>query len=80
MKKKITIITTLIIVILIIIVLYALYYLNYIEHKKYTNKDFNIMTYKSNIDKDNDGIDDQTDILNNVREYIKTKPKYKRKY
>ena len=52
MKKKITIITTLIIVILIIIVLYVLYHLNYIEHKKYTNKDFNIMTYKSNIDKD----------------------------
>lgn len=80
MKKKITIITILIIVILIIIVLYVLYHLNYIEHKKYTNKDFNIMTYKSKIDKDNDGIDDQTDILNNVREYIKTKPKYKSKY
>ena len=80
MKKKMTIITTLTIVILIIIVLYALYHLNYIEHKKYTNKDFNIMTYKSNIDKDNDGIDDQTDILNNARDYIKTKPKYKSKY
>ena len=80
MKKKITIITTLIIVILIIIVLYALYHLNYIEHKKYTNKDFNIRTYKSKIDKDNDGIDDQTDILNNARAYIKTKPKYKSKY
>ena len=80
MKKKITIIITLIIVILIIIVLYALYHLNYIEHKKYTNKDFNIMTYKSKIDKDNDGIDDQTDILNNARDYIKTKPKYKSKY
>ena len=80
MKKKITIITTLIIVILIIIVLYALYHLNYIPHKKYTNKDFNIMTYKSKIDKDNDGIDDQTDILNNARAYIKTKPKYKSKY
>ena len=35
---------------------------------------------KSNIDKDNDGIDDQTDILNNARDYIKTKPKYKSKY
>ena len=80
MKKKITIITTLIIVILIIIVLYALYHLNYIPHKKYTNKDFNIMTYKSKIDKDNDGIDDQMDILNNARAYIKTKPKYKSKY
>lgn len=80
MKKKITIITTSTIVILIIIVLYVLYYLNYIPHKKYTNTDFNIMTYKSKIDKDNDGIDDQTDILNSVREYIKTKPKYKSKY
>ena len=80
MKKKITIITILIIVILIIIVLYALYHLNYIEHRKYTNTDFNIMTYKSNIDKDNDGIDDQTDILNNARDYIKIKPKYKSKY
>ena len=45
MKKKITIITTLII--LIIIILYVLYHLNYIEHKKCTNKDFNIITYKS---------------------------------
>ena len=35
---------------------------------------------KSNIDKDNDGIDDQTDILNNANNYIKTNPKYKRKY
>ena len=80
MKKKITIIITSTIVILIIIVLYVLYYFNYIPHKKYTNTDFNIITYKSKIDKDNDGIDDQTDILNNVRNYIKTNPKYKSKY
>ena len=80
MKKKILIIVTIFLIVLIIIVLYALYRLNYIEHKKYTNKDFNIMTYKSKIDKDNDGIDDQTDILNNVRDYIKTNPKYKSKY
>ena len=80
MKKKITIIITSTIVILIIIVLYVLYYFNYIPHKKYTNTDFNIITYKSKIDKDNDGIDDQTDILNNARAYIKTKPKYKSKY
>jgi len=32
------------------------------------------------IDKDNDGIDDQTDILNNANNYIKTNPKYKSKY
>lgn len=49
------------------------------EHK-YNNKDFNIETYISNIDKDNDNIDDQTDILNNVKKYVQTKPKYKSKY
>ena len=50
------------------------------ENKQYTNKDFNIEPYISTIDKDNDGIDDQTDILNNVKKYIETKPKYKSKY
>ena len=57
-----------------------LYYFNFIPHRKYTNEDFNIKTYVSNIDKDNDGIDDQTDILINTRKYIATKPKYKSKY
>ena len=77
MKKRITLI---VFSVLIIVALYVLYCFNYIPHKKYTNADFNIEAYKSNIDKDNDGIDDQTDILNNARDYIKTKPKYKSKY
>ncbi len=80
MKKKILIIVTNFLIVLIIVVLYALYRFNYISHKKYTNEDFNIKTYISKTDKDNDGIDDQTDILNNVRNYIKTNPKYKSKY
>ena len=80
MKKKILIIVTNFLIVLIIVVLYALYRFNYISHKKYTNEDFNIKTYISKTDKDNDGIDDQTDILNNVRDYIKTNPKYKSKY
>ena len=80
MKKKILIIVTNFLIVLIIVVLYALYRFNYIPHKKYTNDDFNIKTYISKTDKDNDGIDDQTDILNNVRDYIKTNPKYKSKY
>ena len=57
-----------------------LYYFNYIPHKKYNNNYFNIKTYISNIDKDNDGIDDQTDILDGAKKYISTKPKYKSKY
>lgn len=48
--------------------------------RKYTNADFDIKTYKSSIDKDEDGVDDQTDILQNVKKYISTKPKYKSKY
>ena len=75
--KKATIIT---IILFILILVYFLYEVNIIPHIKYENKDFNIKTYVSSIDKDNDGIDDQTDILNNVRKYIKTKPKYKSKY
>lgn len=47
---------------------------------KYDNSHFGITTYYSNIDKDNDGVDDQTDILNNVRDYIATKPQYESKY
>ena len=66
--------------IVLIFILYILYYFNFLPHKKYSNEYFNIETYISNVDKDSDGIDDQTDILNNVREYIKTKPKYKSKY
>ena len=79
MKKKTLIILTLAIIIAIFIS-YILYIYNYIPHKKYSNKDFNIKTYTSRIDKDNDGVDDQTDILNNVKYYIKKQPKYKSKY
>ena len=78
MKNK-----TVIIILLLTILIsttYALYVYNYLPHRKYTNADFNIETYKSSVDLDNDGIDDQTDILNNVRTYIATKPKYKSKY
>ncbi len=79
MNKK-TIIFLVISVAIISIIIILLYKFNIIPHKQYTNRDFNIETYISSIDKDNDGIDDQTDILSNVKKYIKTKPKYKSKY
>lgn len=50
------------------------------KNTKYTNEDFGIITYVSQVDKDGDGIDDQSDILESVREYIAKKPKYKSKY
>lgn len=80
MHKKFLISLIILLIAFIITVVYILYILNYFPHKKYTNKDFNIETYISSIDKDNDGIDDQTDILNNVRKYTETKPIYKSKY
>ncbi len=76
MKKKLVIILFAI----LIIAIYVLYRFNYIPHKQYTDADFNIDTYISGVDKDADGVDDQTDILNNVRAYIATNPKYKSKY
>ena len=79
-KRKLIIILTVIFILLMFFVIYFLYALNIIPHRKYTNKDFGIETYISLVDKDNDGIDDQTDIINNTRKYIKTKPKYKSKY
>lgn len=78
MKKNI-IIFCLIFVVFIFIV-YLLYVFNYIPHKKYSNDYFNIEVYKSSIDKDNDGINDQKDILDNAKKYVSTKPKYKSKY
>lgn len=80
MRRKSVVILSIILVIIIFTTLHILYILNYIPHKKYTNQDFNIKSYISKIDKDNDNIDDQTDILNNVRMYIGTNPKYKSKY
>ena len=58
----------------------ALYILNVIPHRQYTNEDFGIETYTSSVDKDEDGVDDQTDILAGTRAYIATNPQYKSKY
>jgi len=80
MKNKKIVIVSVFVIICLSLLGYLLYYFNFIPHRKYTNEDFNIKTYVSNIDKDNDGIDDQTDILINTRKYIITKPKYKSKY
>lgn len=63
-----------------VVLIGILYKLNVIPHKYYYNSHFGITTYKSQVDKDGDGIDDQTDILEGVRDYVATKPKYKSAY
>lgn len=77
MNKKIKIIIS--IALLITIVILFNYY-NVIPSKVYTNEDFKIEKYLSNNDQDQDGIDDQSDILRNAQNYIKERPKYKSKY
>lgn len=80
--KRILRITLLVICLVIIIVFLGFkIYTGKIGNKvKYDSSHFGITTYHSSIDKDNDGVDDQTDILNSVRSYIATKPKYDSKY
>ena len=78
--RKLRIILTALALAIIALAVYLLYILNIIPHKKYTNEDFGITTYISALDQDGDGVDDQTDILQNVRVYIATNPEYKSKY
>lgn len=64
----------------IIAMLWVLNSIGFIPEKVYTGEDFNIEPYISSVDMDGDGIDDQTDILMNVRAYIETKPVYRSAY
>lgn len=67
-------------VIFALALIYVLYRFNYLPHPKYANEKFGIETYSSRTDRDGDGVDDQTDILQSVRAYLATRPKYKSKY
>ncbi len=64
----------------LIFIIIGLYEFNIIPHFYYDNEHFDIENIISSIDKDNDGINDQSDILNNAQDYIKKRPKYKSKY
>lgn len=64
----------------LIVLVFFLYEFQIIPHPSYNNEHFQITTYKSLIDKDEDGVDDQTDILQSAKEYLATNPKYKSKY
>lgn len=64
----------------IFLLLYIFIFSKIHSQKVYTASELNITELKSPVDKDNDGIDDYTDIMLGAREYIYTKPKYKSKY
>lgn len=67
-------------ILIIILIVLILNYFNLFPKRTYNNEYFNIEDYISKIDKDQDGIDDQTDILKNAKKYVNSKPKYKSKY
>lgn len=79
MKKGIIIGAIITILIFLVSAYISIFYIKDFKNY-YSNEDFYIEKYISTIDKDGDGIDDQTDILNNVREYISKNPKYKSQY
>ena len=63
-------------IIILFIIISSISYLVY----NYYYDSSGIKRYRSKVDKDNDGVDDQTDILRNVKKYISKKPVYKSKY
>lgn len=65
---------------IIILFVLAFYHSDIIRIKSYEDSDFGIEKIVSEIDKDNDGVEDYTDILNGAREFVSEKPKYKSKY
>ncbi len=76
MKKRITLYT----IILLMITGSILNYYGIISPRKYTSTEFNIKNITSQVDYNNNGIDDYTDILNGAKEDAKNKPKYKSSY
>lgn len=50
------------------------------EPEVFSGTDFGVSTYTSKVDMNENGIDDQTEILMRTREYISTKPSYKSEY
>ena len=58
----------------------SVYFFAVVKKRIYDGAHFGITEYKSAVDADGDGIDDQTDILLSVKAYLDTKPQYKSVY
>lgn len=84
-KKKIVLLSVLLVILLIAgggLFYFRHYFIgtSYAPISAKTNADFGIADAISSMDRDEDGIDDQTDILQGVRAYIATQPKYQSRY
>ena len=80
MKKRYRLKAPAKILIAVILAASAVLIITNIPKETYTNADFGIADYISETDRDGDGLDDQSDILEGARKYIKTKPIYMSKY
>lgn len=80
MKKWINLILCLSILIFLCITIFILYLYNIIPHASYTAYELGIETIISDIDKDNDGINDYTDILFGAKAEIQRDPMYHSAY
>ncbi len=66
-------------IIITVILVSGSYYYDYIN-RSFSSQYFGIENYQSKIDFDNDGLDDQTDMLRSARDYLSQRPLYKSKY
>lgn len=81
MKKPVAVIIALLVTFGFVGIIANLFYLlNLLPHRHYSNADFGITTFISSRDKDADGIDDQTDILESAKSYVATEPIYQSRY
>lgn len=78
MKRKLIIILMIILVIVVVFIQPLSKEKFHRSTEKGTDKES--INIKSEIDYDNDGIDDYTDMVKGAKDYIATKPKYKSKY
>ena len=83
MKRFLKVLFIIIIILLIFAIVaittYVIWTLQ-INKQVYYAKDFGIEVLKSKKDKDNDGIDDYTDILEGAKLEAQRKPRYNREY
>ncbi len=66
--------------VLLAVIISLAYRWNVIPHRAYDSSFFGIDSFCSSQDRDGDGLDDQSDILEGARAYTDTKPAYKSRY
>jgi hypothetical protein len=79
-KKKIVILVVILGVFCGVGIYFVSQYQNTSARRPEDHYDGSIPQVHSSVDKDQDGVDDQTDILEGALSYVATKPKYKSKY